>query len=206
MIVILFAICWSPTLIDNVLVAFELLDNEHHGFLRYMRQSFALLSYANSCVNPVVYAFMSKNFRAGFRKALGCGGRTSCLRAPPTGMAGGPTTATQSLRRGTPGTIGDSPPLHSVRRAGAPRNACRLHQVTMATATIGQPAQSDVIESTAFVSGPNIVQFKVSNPSPQPPCHDGATAVDGGINICSADSDPFLPPSSGEMISLNYTA
>jgi len=41
-------------------------------FLRYARQAFALMSYANSCVNPVVYAFMSRNFRAGFRKAIGC--------------------------------------------------------------------------------------------------------------------------------------
>jgi len=32
-IVVLFAICWSPSLIDNVLVEFGLLDRLHHGYL-----------------------------------------------------------------------------------------------------------------------------------------------------------------------------
>jgi hypothetical protein len=72
-IVALFAICWSPSLIDNVLVEFGLLDRYHMGPIKHARQAFALMSYANSCVNPVVYAFMSKNFRNGFRKTLVCG-------------------------------------------------------------------------------------------------------------------------------------
>lgn len=71
-IVILFAICWTPTLVDSVLVAFGLLDRLHYGQLKHARQAFALMSYANSCVNPIVYAFMSKNFRTGFKHTL-CG-------------------------------------------------------------------------------------------------------------------------------------
>jgi len=66
-IVVLFAICWGPTLIDNVLVEFQILGRLSLGYLKYMRQAFVLMSYFNSCVNPVVYAFMSKNFRAGLR-------------------------------------------------------------------------------------------------------------------------------------------
>jgi len=71
-IVVLFAVCWSPTLLDNVLVELGLVNRYHFDHLRYVRQAFSLMSYANSCVNPVVYAFMSRNFRAGFRRALGC--------------------------------------------------------------------------------------------------------------------------------------
>lgn len=71
-IVTLFAICWTPSLLDNVLVVFELIDKYHRGPIRYARQAFALMSYANSCINPVVYAFMSKNFRSGFRKTFAC--------------------------------------------------------------------------------------------------------------------------------------
>ena len=37
-----------------------------------MRQAFAIMSYFNSCVNPIVYAFMSRNFRETFKYAL-CG-------------------------------------------------------------------------------------------------------------------------------------
>jgi len=89
-IVLLFAVCWSPKLVDNVLIEFGIVDRFHHGYLRYARQAFALMSYANSCVNPVVYAFMSRNFRAGFRKAIGCNG--SAFLPPRTNaqMGGSP--------------------------------------------------------------------------------------------------------------------
>lgn len=40
-----------------------------------MREAFHVMSYFNSCVNPIVYGFMSKNFRQTFIKSL-CG----CLR------------------------------------------------------------------------------------------------------------------------------
>lgn len=69
-IVALFCLCWAPTLIDNVLISFGVLDRLHYGRLKYLRQAFALMSYANSCVNPIVYALMSKNFRNGFKNAL----------------------------------------------------------------------------------------------------------------------------------------
>ena len=69
-IIVLFSICWGPILIDNVLVAFGYLNKYNYGYLKYMRQAFALMSYFNSCVNPIVYAFMSKNFRDSFKYAL----------------------------------------------------------------------------------------------------------------------------------------
>lgn len=69
-IVVLFAICWTPTMIDNVLIAFEHVHRLHYGNLKPMRQAFALMSYFNSCVNPIVYAFMSRNFRNSFKNAL----------------------------------------------------------------------------------------------------------------------------------------
>ncbi len=128
-IIVLFAVCWGPTFIDDVLVAFGLVEKLHYGHLKPMRQvngytasqdsaasiihgrisctcemcksegdvsddkehtmlsllssscprspfgirrdnlllralqAFSLMAYSNSCVNPVVYAFMSKNFR-----------------------------------------------------------------------------------------------------------------------------------------------
>ena len=69
-IVSLFAICWGPILMNNVLVAFRILDNLHTGFLKPMRMAFHLMSYANSCVNPIVYGFLSKNFRDSFKSAI----------------------------------------------------------------------------------------------------------------------------------------
>ena len=70
LVIILFALCWGPLLIDNVLIAFGVLDKLNYGYLKYMRQAFSLMAYANSCVNPIVYAFMSRNFRESFIHSL----------------------------------------------------------------------------------------------------------------------------------------
>ena len=69
-IVVLFVICWGPITINNILVSFGLLDNLHLGVLRSLRMIFFLLSYVNSCTNPIVYAFMSKHFRNTFKYTL----------------------------------------------------------------------------------------------------------------------------------------
>lgn len=74
-IVVLFSVCWGPILIDNVLTAFQILDKLHMGNLKAIRIAFNLMAYANSCMNPIVYGFMSKNFRDSFKYAF-----KSCLQ------------------------------------------------------------------------------------------------------------------------------
>ena len=69
-IVVLFVVCWGPITTNNLLVAFGILDNLHQGYLRPLRIAFFLMSYFNSCTNPIVYAFMSKNFRNTFKHTL----------------------------------------------------------------------------------------------------------------------------------------
>ena len=74
-VICLFAICWAPVQIENVLAAFGVVESlNYNQAIKHMRQAFALMSYANSCVNPIVYAFMSRNFRESFMYAL-----CSCL-------------------------------------------------------------------------------------------------------------------------------
>ena len=69
-VVDLFVVCWTPVLVNNVLVAFQVIDYLSIGVLKPLRMTFHLMSYANSCLNPFVYAFMSKNFRDGFKHAI----------------------------------------------------------------------------------------------------------------------------------------
>ncbi|XP_070196502.1 galanin receptor 2a-like [Littorina saxatilis] len=69
-VVLLFAVCWGPVLINNVMVAAGVLNRLHYGYLKPLRQAFYLLSYLNSCLNPLVYGFMSRHFRASFRQAF----------------------------------------------------------------------------------------------------------------------------------------
>lgn len=74
-IILIFVVCWAPITVNNLLVAFKVFPGLHIGPFKYMREAFHIMSYANSCVNPIVYGFMSKNFRQTFLKSL-CG----CLR------------------------------------------------------------------------------------------------------------------------------
>ena len=74
-IVLLFVICWAPILVNNILVAFDVLPELHDPPYKYMREAFHIMSYANSCVNPIAYGFMSRNFRQTFKRSL-CG----CLK------------------------------------------------------------------------------------------------------------------------------
>lgn len=69
-IVGIFFICWAPITINNTLIAFGVVPREAHGLHWYLRIVFHLLAYMNSCVNPIVYGFMSKRFRDGFKKAF----------------------------------------------------------------------------------------------------------------------------------------
>ncbi|KAF6202756.1 hypothetical protein GE061_003158 [Apolygus lucorum] len=71
-VVIIFVICWGPLLILNVLMAFDVVSTLQPGPVKYCKTIFHLMAYFNSCVNPVVYGFMSKNFRESFVKALCC--------------------------------------------------------------------------------------------------------------------------------------
>ena len=78
-VVVLFAVSWGPILFNNVLVAFGVLEQLHLGWLKPMRQVFWLLAYLNSSLNPIVYGFMSKNFRESFRNTMW----RCVLRKPP---------------------------------------------------------------------------------------------------------------------------
>ncbi|XP_047500273.1 pyroglutamylated RF-amide peptide receptor-like [Penaeus chinensis] len=68
-VVVLFIICWGPLLILNMLTAHDIVPNISVS-TKYARTVLDLLSYFNSCMNPVVYGFMSRNFRKGFKRAL----------------------------------------------------------------------------------------------------------------------------------------
>ncbi|XP_037113298.1 somatostatin receptor type 5-like [Syngnathus acus] len=65
-VVAVFVLCWLPFYGLNVLNLLVALPPEYHGLYYFV----VVLGYANSCANPVVYGFMSDNFKRGFRKAL----------------------------------------------------------------------------------------------------------------------------------------
>jgi hypocretin (orexin) receptor 2 len=75
-IVVLFVVCWAPLLLSNIFAAYDVISYFNMDpDIKYMRQAFYIMAYGNSCINPIVYGFMSRNFRDIFRRAV-CG----CLR------------------------------------------------------------------------------------------------------------------------------
>ncbi|XP_063851983.1 QRFP-like peptide receptor isoform X2 [Scylla paramamosain] len=77
-VVVLFITCWSPLLITNMLQAWGFLEPyDHRPFYKHLYNAVHLLAYFNSCINPIVYGFLSKNFRESFYLAL-----CPCLRPP----------------------------------------------------------------------------------------------------------------------------
>ncbi|XP_059149400.1 cholecystokinin receptor-like, partial [Physella acuta] len=76
-VIVVFIVCWAPILISNALTAFGYLHPLNYGYLKPMRQAFYVLAYCNSCINPVIYGFMSKHFRSTFYHAL-----CTCLKSP----------------------------------------------------------------------------------------------------------------------------
>lgn len=79
-VVFVFAICWTPVLLLNILMSFNVLPSAPVGILKYMKTAFHLMAYFNSCINPVIYGFMSKTFRQSFWRTLGCCTKPEIIR------------------------------------------------------------------------------------------------------------------------------
>ncbi len=68
-VVVVFALCWFP--IHTLNLWMRLSAYFPYSYSTYIFKVFAhTLSYANSCVNPFVYAFMGENFRKYLKKAF----------------------------------------------------------------------------------------------------------------------------------------
>ncbi|XP_078273725.1 somatostatin receptor type 5-like [Rhinoraja longicauda] len=67
-IVAVFVICWFPFYVLNIInIIFTLPEEPVYVGLYF---SLVVLSYANSCANPVLYGFLSDNFKKSFQKVL----------------------------------------------------------------------------------------------------------------------------------------
>ncbi|KAG9277520.1 somatostatin receptor type 5-like [Astyanax mexicanus] len=65
-VVAVFVFCWLPFYVLNIVNLLVVLPGEFRGLYYFV----VVLSYANSCANPILYGFLSDNFKRGFRKAL----------------------------------------------------------------------------------------------------------------------------------------
>ncbi|XP_061535212.1 somatostatin receptor type 5 [Phycodurus eques] len=74
-IVVVFVLCWLPFFIINIINLVVIIPESSATAGIYF---FAvILSYANSCANPLLYSFLCDNFKQSFRKVL-CVKRVRC--------------------------------------------------------------------------------------------------------------------------------
>ncbi|XP_054160509.1 allatostatin-A receptor-like isoform X2 [Oppia nitens] len=81
-VVIIFAVCWCPIQVVLVLKSFDRYTLNRKNLV--IQIAAHILAYMNSCVNPILYAFLSENFRKAFHKVIVCNSnsrRTLQLRA-----------------------------------------------------------------------------------------------------------------------------
>ncbi|KAM7424810.1 hypothetical protein PAMA_000935 [Pampus argenteus] len=71
LVVSAFTICWMPHHIITMWVEFGTFPLTHASFA--FRIISHCLSYGNSCINPVLYAFLSENFRKACHQVFTCG-------------------------------------------------------------------------------------------------------------------------------------
>ena len=67
LVVILFLVCWGPRLLLNVLIKWGL--SSFDSTIYRLRISFYLMPFIHSCLNPIIYSFMSSNFRRMLRRS-----------------------------------------------------------------------------------------------------------------------------------------
>ncbi|CAG7785239.1 unnamed protein product [Allacma fusca] len=67
-----FAVCWLP--IQIVLLLKSIHVYNINDVTVAIQITSHVLGYMNSCVNPILYAFLSENFRKAFRKVIQCRG------------------------------------------------------------------------------------------------------------------------------------
>ncbi|CAD7677161.1 unnamed protein product [Nyctereutes procyonoides] len=126
----LYALCWGPH--HALILCFWFGRFAFSPATYACRLASHCLAYANSCLNPLVYALASRHFRARFRRLWPCGRRHRRHRArrrvrPATaGPAGRPGDARPRGRLAAGGGRGGAPGGEAARAAGAGRAPCAL--------------------------------------------------------------------------------
>uniref|UniRef100_A0A3Q0RFS4 Somatostatin receptor 5 n=1 Tax=Amphilophus citrinellus TaxID=61819 RepID=A0A3Q0RFS4_AMPCI len=94
-IVLVFVLCWLPFYMTNIVNLVYTIPETNTAANIYF--SMVILTYVNSCANPFLYAFLSKNFKESFRKVL-CFQKVYVARAAETLQTGQNATKVNDLQ------------------------------------------------------------------------------------------------------------
>ena len=144
-VVAVFAICWLPSHIVWLWTNFFRSAWRHTYAFYYVRIAAHVLSYANSCMNPFIYAFVSSRFRREFSRALRCHHDGVYVRSIGA-VAGGSSAVDQrhNLQRDAGVPHVTSFPLHSVVVATTSRHVdARPSTMTVLSKTLARMERQD---------------------------------------------------------------
>ncbi|KAG5263191.1 hypothetical protein AALO_G00283590 [Alosa alosa] len=96
-IVVVFVLCWLPFFILNIVNLVVILPE--NSLMAAVYFFVVTLTYVNSCANPLLYGFLSENFRQSFRKVL-------CLHKASGAVADGDMGCPSPVARKNRGTRG----------------------------------------------------------------------------------------------------
>ena len=65
-VIFVFAFCWIPLQLVLLLTAYNSYSSETGSLTLVLQIVAHCLAYCNSCLNPILYAFFSPNFRYDF--------------------------------------------------------------------------------------------------------------------------------------------
>lgn len=80
-IVLVFVLCWLPFFTTNIVNLFYTIPENDAAAAVY--SFLVILTYVNSCANPILYGFLSDNFKQSFQKVL-CLHKTSSVGSSAT--------------------------------------------------------------------------------------------------------------------------
>ncbi|XP_023126723.1 somatostatin receptor type 5-like [Amphiprion ocellaris] len=82
-IVLVFVLCWGPFFTANIVNLVQVIPESTTTAVFFF--TLVILTYVNSCANPVLYGFLSDNFKQSFQKVLCCHKPNAAVAADNTG-------------------------------------------------------------------------------------------------------------------------
>ncbi|KAK2919267.1 somatostatin-like receptor F_48D10.1 isoform X1 [Channa argus] len=195
-IVVVFVLCWLPFFIINMVNLVVIIPESSVTAGIYF---FAvILSYANSCANPLLYGFLSDNFKQSFRKVL-CVRSVRCKAngvddGDPSAPRTEKTTAQDWVLLSPRNQVNRDPQISQISphppSSPSAHTTAELHRATPACRSSSTRPGFGATSSTETVAAASMVN-SIVNPAEPPTVTDLTTPMFSGMGVHRRGSRDF---------------